>query len=72
MLDISNMAYSLDTIQTQKRKKKWVQNLKDDIQNCYQGFTAIPILSFPINKIQIYHIQYILYFINKTTNIRGF
>lgn len=48
MLNISNLAYFKDTIQTQWRKKTWAQNLKDDIHICYQARNAIPMLFFSI------------------------
>jgi len=36
-----------------KEKEAWVQNLTGDIQkNCYQGLSAIPMLSFPVNKFK--------------------
>jgi hypothetical protein len=48
MQDINNLVNSLDTIQTLKRKRHGRKILLPIYNKSYQGFHAIPTLSFPV------------------------
>jgi hypothetical protein len=68
MLNISNLAYFLDTIQTQKRKNMGAKSLGRYTLLCYQGETAIPMLFFSIIPSKLI---FIFALNNYFANIRG-
>ena len=68
MLNISNLAYFLDTIQTQKRKNMGAKSKGRYTHLCYQGLDANPMLFFSIIPSKL---NFIFALNNSFANIRG-